>query len=78
MLLNKYTKYTFCKIQENRENTKIYLDSNLGKGKMKGEEFAEILHKDGYKNIFLTTGYDFNNYTHLQWLTCVRKICPFI
>lgn len=61
-----------------KEYTKIYLDSNLGAGQMKGEDFAKILHKEGYKNIFLATGYDSDNFVHLTWLKCVKKRCPFI
>lgn len=60
-----------------KETTKIYLDSDLGKEKLKGEELAAELKEKGYKNIFLATGYEKERFNHLAWLKVVSKKCPW-
>jgi len=47
--------------------TSIYIDSNLKNGQ-KGEEFAQSLFDQGYKNLILTTGYELKDFKHLTFL----------
>lgn len=61
----------------NKDKTKIYIDSNLGSHSLKGEDFAASLHKDGYKQLFLATGYPKEEFAHLPWLAIEGKVCPF-
>ena len=61
----------------NKESTYIYIDSNLGKGKISGEEFAKTLHDQGYKNLLIASGYEASHFNHLDWLKYCGKDCPF-
>ncbi|MBF0314919.1 MAG: HAMP domain-containing histidine kinase [Oligoflexia bacterium] len=60
-----------------KEKTVIYLDRNLGENELKGDEFAKILHVDGYQNLNLATGEDADLFTNLSWLKVYGKECPF-
>ncbi|MBF0367400.1 MAG: HAMP domain-containing histidine kinase [Oligoflexia bacterium] len=60
-----------------KETTEIYLDSNLGDGVMKGEEFAVILHDLGYKKISMASGYETSTFAHLPWLAVRDKESPW-
>jgi len=60
-----------------KETTLIYIDSNLGPDDMAGEDFAKILHDDGFKNLFIATGYEKERFAHLPWLKHAGKDCPF-
>lgn len=59
----------------NKESTKVYLDSDF-KDEIRGEELAAELHFSGYKNVFLSSGYD-QLETDFSWLKNVGKNCPF-
>lgn len=61
----------------NKDKTKIYIDSNLGPGSIKGEEFALELHQKGYRELFLATGYSKDEFTNYPWLSIEGKVCPF-
>ena len=61
----------------NPETTKIYIDSSLGENEMKGEDFAQQLHDQGHKNLFIATGYEKEKFAHLPWLHHSGKDCPF-
>ena len=61
----------------NKEFTRIYIDSNLGKGEMAGEEFAKILHEQGYQHLSIASGYEAEHFHHLDWLKYSGKNCPF-
>jgi hypothetical protein len=61
----------------NKDLTVIYIDSNLGDGEMKGEDFAAKLHSAGYKNLFIASGYEKDHFAHLPWLGYAGKVCPF-
>lgn len=63
--------------QISKESTKIYIDSRLGEGQIRGEEFAKILHEKGYRNIFIASGYEEKKFEHLPWLKISGKSCPF-
>ncbi len=69
----------FFKYEENlsKETTTIYIDSHLGEGKLRGEELAVILRNQGYKHIFLSTGYEKEKFEYLPWLKVVSKKCPW-
>ncbi len=60
-----------------KENSKIYIDSMLGKDSVRGEEFAKILHDKGYINLYINSGYDQKHFSHLPWLKYSKKGCPF-
>ncbi|MBF0311895.1 MAG: HAMP domain-containing histidine kinase [Oligoflexia bacterium] len=78
-LLTLSTTRNFTQHQHNisKEKTLIYLDSSLGESEMRGEDFAVILHQEGYKKLYLATGYDADQFTHLNWLNVIGKDCPF-
>ncbi|MBC7428171.1 MAG: HAMP domain-containing histidine kinase [Bacteriovorax sp.] len=59
-----------------KEFTKIYLDSDFGKDIIRGEDFAIMLHEEGYKYIFISTGYGPEKFSHLPWLKYAGKKCP--
>ncbi|MBF0364198.1 MAG: HAMP domain-containing histidine kinase [Oligoflexia bacterium] len=60
-----------------KEHTEIYLDKNLGNNKMPGDEFAKILHQQGYKRLTLATGEDPHELPKFDWLKISGKECPF-
>lgn len=60
-----------------KENTHIYLDSDFGEGKMKGEEFALHLNSEGYLHLRLATAFPAERFSHLPWLNVCGKDCPF-
>ena len=60
-----------------KDRTKIYIDSNLGAGKLKGEDFAKELYGNGYKLLHLATGYPKEEFTEFPWLSIEGKRCPF-
>lgn len=63
--------------QISREITHIYLDSSLGDNQISGEDFAKLLHEQGYKNLFIASGYEAKHFAHLPWLKFSGKDCPF-
>ncbi|MDO9183348.1 MAG: HAMP domain-containing sensor histidine kinase [Bacteriovorax sp.] len=60
-----------------KDKSLIYIDSNLGIYDLKGEIFANILHEEGYKNIFMASGFDADHFAQLPWFNYAGKICPF-
>lgn len=62
--------------QISKEGTKIYIDSNLGEGSIRGEEFARVLHAEGYKLLYLATGYEKDQFSSYPWLKVQGKECP--
>jgi signal transduction histidine kinase len=60
-----------------KESTQFYIDSHLGEGEMRGEDFAKILHEEGYKHLSIASGYDAKHFVHLEWLNYSGKHCPF-
>lgn len=55
----------------------IYIDSDLKDGQ-KGEEFAEQLFKQGFVNLYLSTGFDSDHFQGIPWLKgVVGKQPPF-
>lgn len=55
----------------------IYIDSDLGNN-IKGEHYAKYLHDHGFKELFLTTGYQPEHFGHLPWIKAiVGKEPPF-
>jgi hypothetical protein len=45
----------------------IYVDSNLTNG-IKGEDIAKQLHAQGFKNIFLATGYEAEHFAPMNYV----------
>lgn len=57
--------------------TKIYLDSDLSEGQ-RGEDAVPELVTAGFKKIFLATGYQPEDFTHIKGLSgVVGKRAPF-
>lgn len=57
--------------------TPLYIDSNLGSG-VTGTEVAEDLHRKGFKNIYLATGYEAESLGSLTFLKgVIGKEPPF-
>ncbi len=61
----------------NKEITKIYIDSELGKDKVKGEEFARKLHDEKFENVYIATGHPPERFKDMPWLKYSTKKCPF-
>ncbi|MFH1355883.1 MAG: sensor histidine kinase, partial [bacterium] len=60
------------------KSTPLYIDSNLGDD-VKGEELAKEYFEQGFENIYLATGYDPEEFTHMPWLKgVVGKEPPFL
>jgi len=72
--INEFYKYTDL---ISKEKTQIYIDSNLGKDSIPGEEFAKTLYKEGYRKLNLATGYDKGSFQTPSWLNIEGKACPF-
>lgn len=64
------------------KSTPFYVDSNLGKdsdgNEVKGEIILEALHKRGYTELFLCTGYEPENFSHLFFIKKVFSKNPQI
>jgi signal transduction histidine kinase len=60
-----------------KKTTCIYIDSNLGNEDIKGEDFAAMLHLDGYEKIFISSGHNKDYFSHLPWLNYAGKKRPF-
>lgn len=58
-----------------KNSTRIYLDSDLGESSLRGEEFALILHAQGYQHIFMASSFTMPQ-TH-SWLKNSGKSAPF-
>lgn len=55
----------------------IYIDSNLGEH-IKGEEYAKKLYDQGYKELYITTGYQQYSFNGMPWIkSVVGKDVPF-
>jgi hypothetical protein len=50
-----------------KKSTPIFLDSSLGNG-IKGEEFAKELFEQGFKELYLSTGYAASQFAPMPWL----------
>jgi signal transduction histidine kinase len=54
-------------IKEFSHSTPIYIDSNL-KDSVRGEQYAKNLYDRGFKNIYLTTGYNESSFEPMPWI----------
>ena len=63
--------------QIDKEETSIYIDSNLGNDQISGEEFAQQLHDRGFKKLFIASGFSAEKFSHLPWLGYAGKKRPF-
>lgn len=77
LTLKSSSEFALYLDQIDKNHTQIYIDSDLGPGEMRGEDFSAILHQQGYKNIFIASGHPAENFVHLSWLKYAGKICPF-
>lgn len=68
-------KIFFDKISEFNKDVPIYIDSNLSE-KLKGEEVAKEIYQQGFKNIYLATGYSPNHFPKMDWIKEVRDKTP--
>lgn len=58
-------------------DTVFYIDSDLNDS-MRGEELAKELYHQGYKNLYLATGYAPSQFSEMPWIKeIVGKNCPF-
>lgn len=60
-----------CHIDSFDRTIPIYIDSDLGES-VRGEEYAKILYDLGFKNIYLTTGYNNANFNQMYWIKEIR------
>jgi len=54
-------------IQGFERSTPIYIDSDLG-DELPGEEYAKILYDQGFRQIYLTTGYEPSSFKSMYWI----------
>lgn len=59
-----------------KTDTKIYIDSELDNC-VRGEFVAKSLYEKGYKNLFMTTGYEASRFSHYKFLQRVGKAPVF-
>lgn len=65
-------------VQHASKNIRIYVDSDLKKD-ITGQDVAERLYKKGYKNIYLTTAYEADSFSHMLWIRgIIGKTPPFV
>jgi signal transduction histidine kinase len=63
--------------QFKKKDIPIYIDSDLGDA-MKGQDFARLLYEDGFKDIYLATGYLNKDFPEMHWIReVVGKTPPF-
>lgn len=77
LILGSCEEFDKNKSHIDKDKTKIYLDSDLGENKMRGEDFAKKLHLAGYKHLTLATAHEAENFSDLEWLSIKGKGCPF-
>jgi len=53
----------------------FYIDSDLGNG-FKGEDLALELHRNGFENLYMATGYSDETFAHLKFLRGVLGKTP--
>ena len=58
-----------------KKTTKIFIDSNLGKG-LKGEVESEKIFNIGFLNLFLATGYEKNTVIKPSWIKEIYSKSP--
>lgn len=59
------------------KNAKIYIDSDLGDDHIKGELFAKILFDNGFKDLYMISGYDKKYFLKYPWVKYYGKNCPY-
>lgn len=65
-------------VQNYSKDVAIYLDSDLNIPEQSGENIALLLHKMGYKNLFIASGYCQEKFNHLSYIKgIVGKEPPF-
>jgi len=62
-------------IQGFGRSTPIYIDSDLG-DELPGEEYAKILYEQGFRQIYLTTGYEPSSFKSMYWIKSIVGKTP--
>lgn len=58
--------------------TPFYIDSSLGEKSLKGELIAKELYELGYKELFMSTGYQKDEFINMPWIKgVIGKRAPF-
>lgn len=64
------------RLSDIHKDSTVYIDSNLGS--VKGEEFARELFELGFKEIYLSTGYEKTDFPVMPWIKdVVGKVPPW-
>jgi len=67
------------KLSSTPKSTVIYIDSDLGDGKVRGEEYAKVLFDMGFEHLYLATGHKPEDFEQLGFLRgVVAKDPPWI
>jgi signal transduction histidine kinase len=56
------------KLKEIPKETLFYIDSYLGENVISGQELAKELFEMGYENLYMSTGYEANNFDNMPWI----------
>ena len=65
----------FEQIDSIDKNSTFYIDSNLGQ-ELKGEKIALELYRKGFTNLFMTTGYNSDDFKELKFIKGVKDKSP--
>lgn len=74
-IINHPMQIEECLHLMNKENTKIYSDSSFEGAK--GEDLLVELHRLGFKNLYLTTGYSEDKFKDEKRFSVLGKMIPF-
>lgn len=77
LTLESTSEFHLHETKIDKKHTRIYIDSDLGEGLIRGEDFARTLHDLGYEKINIASGHDARNFVHYDWLSFKGKDCPF-
>jgi signal transduction histidine kinase/FixJ family two-component response regulator len=77
--INTFSSYQAFNLKMNdyEKTIPIYIDSDLNES-LKGEVYAKELYENGFKEIYLSTGYPAEKYQNMPWIKAIiGKLPPF-
>ena len=54
----------------------FYIDSCLGDGVIKGQDLAKELYDQGYKNLYMSTGFEKEKFANMPWIKNITGKTP--
>ena len=65
-----------AEVREFDRKTPIYLDWDLGEGSISGSAAGQIISNEGFKTIYVATGYEPDSLPSLPWVTKIVGKAP--